>query len=339
MKARLFLILMMLSVIFSMNFAMGQELNNDLPTCEQNSKQDFEKCNVVYDEPVLELDTILDSCTCQELGKDCIEPFLQWWNADFYIDNIDCEFLDKVEGSPTYGQVLDKYDQTGPNYGEYFCVSIRTEGLAASDTVENIYRLLLWQDICNELGITEFFPHDDKPFFAIEYISNQTKATTRDAAQAYAEADRDVQKAISKLTKFDLPQESELADSYPLSDEYGKSICLGGLGMILNDRCERIGNYDMETGIPIVNNKSECDRLDGTWYDDGKVCDSKYAPVEYRFQFGPESMESEIQHESTNSFSSTYPRQSSTDLPLIIIVIFGLVIGLLVYWFTWGKRK
>ena len=58
--------------------------------------------------------------------------------------------------------------------------------------------------------------------------------------------------------------------------------------MILDDQCQRIGNYDVQTGIPIVNNKEECDKLDGAWYDDRKLCDSKYAPVEYRFQFGPE---------------------------------------------------
>lgn len=132
---------------------------------------------------------------------------------------------------------------------------------------------------------------------------------------------------------------NEVTGSYELKDEQGEPVCLGGPDMILNDKCERIGNYDTQTGIPLVNNKYECDKLDGTWYADRKLCDSKYAPVEYRFQFGPEPMESEIQNEPTNSFSSTYPRQSSTDSSIIVIGVFVLVIGLLVYWFTWRKRK
>lgn len=80
----------------------------------------------------------------------------------------------------------------------------------------------------------------------------------------------------------------EVTGSYDIADENGEKICLGGRDMILDDQCRRIGNYDVQTGIPIVNNKEECDNLDGTWYDDRKLCDSKYAPVEYRFQFGPE---------------------------------------------------
>ncbi|MGY5149555.1 MAG: hypothetical protein ACW9W3_05780 [Candidatus Nitrosopumilus sp. bin_68KS] len=44
--------------------------------------------------------------------------------------------------------------------------------------------------------------------------------------------------------------------------------------------------------------------------------------------------------EPIDSFSSTYPRQSSTDLPVIIIVVFALVIGLItVSIMIWRKRK
>lgn len=68
--------------------------------------------------------------------------------------------------------------------------------------------------------------------------------------------------------------------------ELDEVLCLGGRGMILNEKCERIGKYDIQTGIPIVENKVQCDLLNGTWYDDKNKCDSKYAPVEYRLQFG-----------------------------------------------------
>ncbi|MEX0862665.1 hypothetical protein [Nitrosopumilus sp.] len=70
------------------------------------------------------------------------------------------------------------------------------------------------------------------------------------------------------------------------SYELDEALCMGGRGMIKNDKCQRIGKYDIQTGIPIVENKVQCDLLNGTWYDDKKLCDSKYAPMEYRFQFG-----------------------------------------------------
>ena len=88
-------------------------------------------------------------------------------------------------------------------------------------------------------------------------------------------------------------EKSDVADSYELDEV----LCLGHRGVILNDKCQKIGKYDTQTGIPIVNDKTECDKLDGTWHDDRKLCDSKYAPVEYRFQFGhatDESFEDEV---------------------------------------------
>ena len=167
-----------------------EEMNKDLPICDPNPKHDFGKCKKGNEPPDGTLQDVLDNCSCQESGQDCIEPLLRWWNATYFIDNIDCEFLDKVEGSSTYAQTI--------------------------------------------------YP---KP---------------------------------------------EVTGSYDIADENGEKICLGGRDMILDDQCRLIGNYDVQTGIPIVNNKEECDNLDGTWYDDRKLCDSKYAPVEYRFQFGPE---------------------------------------------------
>ena len=68
--------------------------------------------------------------------------------------------------------------------------------------------------------------------------------------------------------------------------ELNEALCLGGPSMILNEKCERIGKYNTQTGIPIVENKTQCDLLNGNWYDDHNKCDSTYAPVEYRFQFG-----------------------------------------------------
>ena len=83
-----------------------EEMNKDLPTCDPNPKHDFGKCKKGNDPPDSTLQDVLDNCSCQESGKDCIEPLLRWWNATHFIDNIDCAFLDKVEGSPTYGQAI-----------------------------------------------------------------------------------------------------------------------------------------------------------------------------------------------------------------------------------------
>ena len=116
-------------------------------------------------------------------------------------------------------------------------------------------------------------------------------------------------------------------------------LCIGGRGIIKNENCEMIGKYDIQTGIPIVNNKSECDKLDGTWYDDRELCDSKYAPVEYRFQFGPaidvydESEEMRMASEKVYTVEESMGGGSGTAIfdeysfqPLTII--FGVVLGL-----------
>ena len=145
--------------------------------------------------------------------------------------------------------------------------------------------------------------------------------------------------------------------SSEIVDGDGEKICLGGRGMILNDQCQRIGNYDLQTGIPIVNNKEECDRLDGTWYDDRKLCDSKYAPVEYRFQFGPEPMPNEkfplgaivdciggLYFNGTacvpdDSLEISYGHQWLLKIIFIVIVLAVIVVGIIIGVKVWRKRK
>lgn len=64
----------------------------------------------------------------------------------------------------------------------------------------------------------------------------------------------------------------DVTGSYDLEDP----LCMGGRGYIVNDECERIGKYDPMTGIPIVENKEQCDMLDGNWDEKQNICDSKY---------------------------------------------------------------
>jgi hypothetical protein len=61
------------------------------------------------------------------------------------------------------------------------------------------------------------------------------------------------------------------------SVELENLLCIGGRGMIVNEDCERIGKYDVSTGLPIVENKEQCDMLDGDWNEQQNICDSKYS--------------------------------------------------------------
>lgn len=60
------------------------------------------------------------------------------------------------------------------------------------------------------------------------------------------------------------------------SYELENPLCIGGRGMIINEDCEIIGKYDVSTGMPIVENKEQCDMLDGDWNASQNSCDSKY---------------------------------------------------------------
>lgn len=77
-------------------------------------------------------------------------------------------------------------------------------------------------------------------------------------------------------------------------------LCLQPRGIILDENCQRIGKYDLQTGIPITENQIQCDLLEGTWYDKQNKCDSPYAPLEYRFQFGYSSLGYEIHEVCTD---------------------------------------
>lgn len=46
---------------------------------------------------------------------------------------------------------------------------------------------------------------------------------------------------------------------------------MGGRGIIKNENCERIGKYNLTTGLPIVENKEQCDMLHGDWNEQEKI--------------------------------------------------------------------
>lgn len=155
-----------------------------------------------------------------------------------------------------------------------------------------------------------------------------------------------VEDAVYAEHKLSIDSSRIIAESL-LLDKDGKPVCMGGRGMILNDQCQRIGKYDIQTGIPIVNDKSECDKLDGTWYDDRQLCDSKYAPVEYRFQFGPaidvydESEEMRMasekvyfSEESMGSGSAIFDEYSFQPFTIMLGIALGLgsFFTLMIFW-------
>ncbi|MCH9657438.1 hypothetical protein K0U27_01870 [archaeon] len=78
--------------------------NQDLPICDPNPKHDFGKCKREFQEPDNTLQHVLDHCNATGAVND---DERRWWNTTHYIDNVDCEFLDKVIGSPTYGLPLE----------------------------------------------------------------------------------------------------------------------------------------------------------------------------------------------------------------------------------------
>jgi len=76
----------------------------------------------------------------------------------------------------------------------------------------------------------------------------------------------------SELCEWELISNNTVTGSYELDE----ALCMGGRGYIVNDECERIGKYDPDTGLPIVENKEQCDMLEGSWDDKQNHCYSKY---------------------------------------------------------------
>ena len=187
--------------------------------------------------------------------------------------------------APIDDGVKIKWDKSNYLSNDTSIVKVIDEDMNLDDKKLDSFDIHVWSDTDHkgiELSITETENtsgiFEARVFFTTEEESKGTRLLVEDAV--YAEHKSNVGSAR-------IINESKTHHTTDQLEEHGKPICLGGRGMILNDQCEKIGNYDIQTGIPIVSNKSECDKLDGTWYADRKLCDSKYAPVEYRFQFGP----------------------------------------------------
>jgi len=253
--------------------------------------------------------------------------------------------------SPIDDGVKIKWDKPNYSSNDMGTVTVIDKDMNLDDKKIDSFDIHVWSDTDhkgtqitmsetdNDTGIFE-----STVYFTTENESSGTTLLVEDAV--YAEHKSNVN--FSRII-----YDPETQHAAKILDEYGNPVCLGGRNMIINDQCERIGNYDIQTGIPIVNNKSECDKLDGTWYDDRKLCDSKYAPVEYRFQFGPatnvydESEEMRMASEKVYTIEEGMGGGSGTAIfneysIHISIIMIGIVLGagssfgLMIFW---RKRK
>ena len=86
----------------------------------------------------------------------------------------------------------------------------------------------------------------------------------------------DLEGLDSRWITDELENENVGSGSYELENP----LCMGGRGILVSENCERIGKYDPATGIPIVENKEQCDMLKGDWNDEQKICESKYGKNE-----------------------------------------------------------
>jgi hypothetical protein len=233
-------------------------------------------------------------------------------------------------------------------------VQIIDKSMNLDDSVIDSIEMHVHSDVDHtgiQLTITETFEDsgifEGTVFFTTTEQSSGNTLLVEDAVHASYKENYNFSRIIND-------PEYGVTGSYEIVDENGEKICLGGRGMILDDQCRRIGNYDPQTGIPIVDKKEECDKLNGTWYDERKLCDSKYAPVEYRFQFGPEPMPNEkfppgaiVDCISGFHFNGTacvpdnvleisYGHQWLLKIFLImtmlIVAIVGIIIGVKVWW-------
>jgi len=181
--------------------------------------------------------------------------------------------------SPIDDGVKIKWDKTNYSSNDSGIVRITDKEMTLDDTKIDSFEIHVWSD--TDHAGTHVTMHET------DFDSGVFESTVYFTTESESGGDvLLVEDAVYAEHKLSIDSSRIIAESL-LLDKDGKPVCIGGRGMIVNDRCERIGKYDIQTGIPIVNDKSECDKLDGTWYDDRQLCDSKYAPVEYRFQFGP----------------------------------------------------
>ena len=293
----------------------------------------------------------LPAIICTEFVADGITQYrmAKWVDAytiSSFENHRDDSLCDKWL-SPIDDRVKIKWDK--PNYlpNDVGIVKVIDKDMNLDNKKIDSFDIHVWSDTDHngiELTITEIDNtsgiFEASIFFTTKGKSSGTRLLVEDAV--YAEHKSNVNSAR-------IINESETQHATNQLDEYGKPICLGGRGMILNDQCERIGNYDIQTGIPLVNDKAECDKLDGTWYDDRKLCDSKYAPVEYRFQFGPvtnvydDSEEMKMASEKVffseesmgfGSGTSIFYKSSFHLSTMIIAIMIGVgsFFGLMFYW-------
>lgn len=315
------------------NYARNIEMNYD---DWQISNRDWSNEDKALDLPAI---------ICTEFVADGMMQYrmAQWVNShtisnfENYRDDSMCDrWL-----SPIDDGVKIKWDRQNYSSNDSGIVQIIDSDMNLDNTKIDSFEIHVWSDTDHAgthvtMHETDF---DSGVFESIVYFTTESESGGDVLL---------VEDAVYAEHKLSIDSSRIIAESL-LLDKNGKFVCMGGRGMILNDQCQRIGNYDIQTGIPIVHNKSECDKLDGTWYDDRQLCDSKYAPVEYRFQFGPaidvydESEEMRMASEKVytveesmggGSGTAIFDEYSFQPVAIILGVALGLgsFFGLMIFW-------
>jgi len=123
--------------------------------------------------------------------------------------------------------------------------------------------------------------------------------------------------------------EKTVTGSYELENP----LCIGGRGYIVNENCERIGKYDISTGLPIVENKEQCDMLDVDWNDQQNICDSKYGKENEEFYLTTDATD------TTELGMISYGHQWVLTIILVVLILIAIPLGIILGVKVWRKRK
>jgi len=187
---------------------------------------------------------INEQCSDQKQNPFKDYAFAKTSNGHYYADDVVCERINVQQGG-----CLEPFSK---GYPDETCKNRVTFDYPYGETGPEINK-----EFCNQVKSEPPILYDveQNDFLYHEYLHICT---------------------IRGLIDDDIVTELESEKTVTGSYELEEALCIGGRGMIKNENCEIIGKYDVSTGLPIVENKEQCDMLDGDWNEEQKICDSKY---------------------------------------------------------------
>lgn len=235
---------------------------------------------------------INEQCLDQKQNSFKDYAFAKTSNGHYYTDNVICERINVQQGgclepfSKGYPDENCKnritfdypYGETGPEFNKEFCNQVKSEPPIIINAEQNDYLYFEYLHICTIRGLID----DD----LIEFQEEGNLDIVLESCACQNDPERGCFLFLAKWRnathyidnnscEWELISGKMVTGSYELENP----LCIGGRGMIKNENCEIIGKYDPATGIPIVENKEQCDMLEGDWDEEQNVCDSKYNDV------------------------------------------------------------